>query len=969
MTMSTQSQSQELVASGAAKTQSTFEVERLDPPTPGSYWRLLVDIKKAIRSRRQVSPPMDAGVVLMLLSIESADGGDHAYHFASHPLMENDPTIIFHADDFNTFWERVGDGPAIRSAEMAAVLSNMDQTRLKMMQAPPDDSPAGLLGTDGADLGAPGQALVTPDQIRDMTYIAERMQAQAKRQAQWISTHSKALSEQAGALVRFQEEQAQAVIARTEFQLESLKGLLKTVDNLKRYTGEGVGLMQLLDGEPAPASEPLHIYQDVLAFDEETGILLDKGGMDHRHIDSLRIALQDPAILERIVPQPRSITLVRFRNTYKEFAAGDDIGTNTYNASMNKVSTRNRLLVRDGCRLHLIDVHDEMLESINQLLPSTSEQAGYFDAHDNDAPYITRDDLTYARARREQLNALDAYGKVLILLWGLRDRGELFAESHIPLFGNWLDPDFQGRYLRLVSLDSMITEDRPSFNSWQATQNDYLSPGCYVVVNFGEFFNAKNCPGAFSEHGTIYEPQDKHASHAFARVRAERGDLVIDIACNYAGWNDAAGRTRNIKGVVRRRGRVAEGVLVLDRIRANELDYYLTSRKQRRSYSQFLELFRGAKAWITERDEREAPERAALRTAITDGGLKVDPRKLDDAITDALAITRTSRRDGVIPEAGSKGYALFRRRALDVLHASVVDGSERTLLVEQWAKNTGREPLRLVFEPKAGWGLYVAPITAEHDARLGRITHVTRFDVDFKDAQMVVQSEPVRTMLHAVAGEQVMHDWICQKGDTDWKALKPAFQCTYDQAIAVCDRLKALSEEASQSLTKPSKDELLRIIDASRRFMRNAKGRLVERMKITVPIGVAMRHGYDSSRTAFILLAHADALRLVYALGDDEIRRLAVEASRERYRNKEYGEKAVTSGTIWTQVATSFQSGRQHIEGYLEWHPELSGLNIDRLRRESTKDSAHTGDAVNLYITEMGAKLFPELSDKCMGPL
>ncbi|WP_164153272.1 hypothetical protein, partial [Stenotrophomonas maltophilia] len=81
-------------------------------------------------------------------------------------------------------------------------------------------------------------------------------------------THASALASQGAQLARFHTERATVAMATAKGQLEAVKGILRTVENLKVYTGEDMDVTVLREGEPADADAPLTIYQDLLALDE-----------------------------------------------------------------------------------------------------------------------------------------------------------------------------------------------------------------------------------------------------------------------------------------------------------------------------------------------------------------------------------------------------------------------------------------------------------------------------------------------------------------------------------------------------------------------------------------------------------------------------------------------------------------------------------------------------------------------------
>ncbi|MEA0910706.1 hypothetical protein [Xanthomonas campestris] len=296
--------------------------ERFDAPRPGTYWRLLQDVTGEEDGKQIESNPLDAGIVLLLESIEYADGEPHVYKFAAHPGVPEREAYpsLFHADCLWRYWTYCPEAAQVRERELLALHQEMAQTQARLLEPPPAAKPIANLGYDpSAPTQAEGQALATPEQLRDMTVYAERLKKNAEATQKWIAKHSEALKGQGEALARFHMERATVGLAAAQGQLDAVKGILRTVENLKIYTGDGVEVTQLRQGASAPAELPLTIYQELLSLDEELLLHLEVNGLDHTHMDSVATVLADDALLQRLVPAARGMVLCRFRSSYKEF--------------------------------------------------------------------------------------------------------------------------------------------------------------------------------------------------------------------------------------------------------------------------------------------------------------------------------------------------------------------------------------------------------------------------------------------------------------------------------------------------------------------------------------------------------------------------------------------------------------------------------------------------------------------------
>lgn len=952
------------------------EALRMAAPSPGSYWRLRDDFAGQHDDRCRARA-MGAGTVLMLAEIKTADGEHHAYVFAPHPAWTKDrqQTQTFHADDLYRYWEPAPDGEAVRASELQALLVDMEETKAEMLAPPPSAVPAGLLAHDpSTSTGEPGQALATRDSIKAMEAYAARVQEDAQLRSNWITEKSRILSRQGSAMARFHSERATAALAKANAQLEGVKGVLQTVANLKLYTGEGVDAMLLRDGDPATPDAPITVYQELLALDEETLILLDAGGLDHTHVDELADALADPELVARMIPAERGMVLCQFRASYKEFFKGEGAAAALANDQMNRAAQLPRLLVRDGERLWLVGI-DGVLDGLEQLLPSTAEQASYFTVErwGREPRRITREDISYADAQREQMGRLDRYGKVLIALWGLYDRQEIFVGSSIAPFSNWLDPGFQARHMKLVSLDSMIAVSRPDFRQWQAAHNASLASGAWVALNLREALTARYAPGAFAQSGMVYEPELPGGGWELVqRVKADATGLFVHVPMRYDGYGSGdRNRIRNIKlHLIERRpsGRenINDGFLVLDRVRGDDLDYYLGSRKQRRSYGHYVSLFRAARAWVLERDEREAPLRSSLAAAVHDAGLPHDPDALEGQLTEALAIARTARRSPTIPKQGTAAWKSYWKGALGALHAMLTSQAERVAAVEQWAAEAGRKPLRLALSGADSWVLYLVPTDDEALVSiLGSPAHVAVAEVCFQVDAVDVAINGLG-LLRSRRGEQVVYDWPAA---ADWQKKEPTHGLSFDRAKALV--------ELTRGATAPvpgSEQDLLRLVGEASAFMRKHSKGQVRRMDLVVPVGFVLA-GRDSKRSQ-LLLGRVDALRWAYLHGSEEVKGAAVQAVDAIYAHPERHIKSLRADEPdWSLVRLSLSEAWKYhqdfrigmINGEYRWVEEAE--IIDPTNPKKGKGTWSPPDLTVTAVTPTGVEVLPWLATLTRGAL
>lgn len=970
---------------GRVERGTSVTIERMDEPRPGTYWRLMQAVTGQENGKQVEGPKLAAGTVLLLEEIEFADGEPHVYQFAAHPSVPEKQAwgSRFHADCFFQYWTYCPEGAQVRERELLGIHEEMQRTQALLLQSPPSATPVAALAFDpAATAPATGQALTTPGQVRDLATYAEQLRESAEASKKWITTHASALATQGSQLARFHTERATVAMAAAKGQLEAVKSILRTVENLKVYTGEDMDVTVLRDGEPAPADAPLTIYQDLLALDEELLLHLEEDGLDHTHLDSIADVLADDGMVQRLLPAERSLVLCKFRGGYKEFVKPNgnaDLGAAMANHHLNRINQWHRLLLRDGQKVYLIDTA-EFLQKITQLMPSAAEQISHFSGRDGDT--IRRDDIAYAKAQRSQLGALDAYAKVLTALWGLRDRGAVLASWNVPAFASWLDWGFQERYLHLVDQSNLIGVQRPSFATYRDDQNRYLGSGAWVAVRTAALMKQEFIPGAFAsketrqwgghwDYSRIYLAKDTRP--IVACVRQDKRGIYIEVPLVHEH------KSREINGRMYLDKQAMPEVLVLDRLHAADLTYYLTSRTERRRYNLYVELFQVAREWVAERDLAEAPLREYLRQAVAVARIAHDPENLEAAITDALATARAARRDRRAPEPDNTGFAAYRRAVLDTLHTLLSAQNGRVDSLQHWCNVHGRRPLRFVSTGKGEFKAYLEPLPEEHEPLLGDARHATVATVAFDGATgTATLSGWGRELLRPAAGEHVIHDWqylmvipanphgdyyerqerTRDDGAAAWLEARSLFGALrYEQAQAL------LQLPALQSAHFRNGPDMGWLLDHAL----GSKGKYLVRHAYEFAVGIV--HSGDKP---CVLIASHDMLGYVYAAGSPAERELARQQITTRYKTPWPAlEKLESQRHDWTLRYVGLEDAWRYRD-----EPHCVGLVATRGLGEaqvfdpalSVKENA-SRKVRCLALTEAGATLFPWLAHRTRSAL
>ncbi len=912
---------------------------RLEPPGAGQYWRLDLPLKET--STNQAShPDIEAGTVLLIREIESqVDGTPHVVHLTPHPDWYTGPSDEpwsprFLYDDFLKLWSRAPDAQQVREREMQALTAQMGETQQAMLTPPPPAKVAGLLAQQPSpNAGGDTRSLATGRGLEDMLAHAQATKYAASERIKWITTHTNRLNGQTHKLARYHQERAESMLARAQASLKGLDKIFETVRNLKLYTGEDVSVVQVCNGDPAPPETRFTFYQDLLALDEELLINLDSGGLDHHDIEDLPKVLADPAVANRLIPAQRGFVLCRFRDSDKEFlrapanaGIADHMSVAIANARENEIARRKCLLYRDGARFYIIS--SAAFKDISQLLPSTGEQNEYYLRETSLAarrqPHteedrITQDHLDFAAAQHAHLGALNDYARVLVLCWGLHDRTELFETTGLPKFSNWLDQAVQNTFMKLVSHDNMLGQARESYADYRNRVNQLLCAGATVIVDTSRDQDVDHAPGLLASQGTynfrtgetvharVYKPSQRFA---IGRIHMAKGRPYVTFDAEYDGFHNRQRKLR-AKWFM---ANGDEGFLVLDRLHAQDLDYYLTSRQQRRAYAKYVELFRAARAHVAARDHAEAPLREFLMRSMLESGMPHDPDDLPSAITSAIATCRTASLNKGLAMPDAPGWETLRTPLLNALHSALANHAPRIAAAAALATACGRTPLRLAHRGDDTWHLYATAATSERDDRTGPWPWVADLSLAFSPdgRPSVISNHPC--VLQKRSGELLINEFTSA---AEFERPTIPESLTLPVMLDILDRAEASASRASLPQNHINLVELAR---EGLEFSRRHSGRAVIRPILNIPMGtavtgsIARQYAHDVAKKEpiracatrpYILIASIDLWAYCYDHASSDQRADILAAAISHYENS----KAATDRLIDRPAPAEFSPG------------------------------------------------------------
>lgn len=499
-----------------------------------------------------------------------------------------------------------------------------------------------------------------------------------------------------------QMERARAIVGPLQKVIRKLEEGIWTV-NL--YLGTDEQIVTLLDGDPAPADEPITLRQMVLAMDEECRIGAAMGGLDARGIpDFDEWLVEDPAHLEQVLPERKGIVVLvatRQNRNYKDpwtQQAMDDANAESY------------WLIRNGDRLfrmktnfrvgqNLVPNHDEF----TSLFERTETVWGDDGSSRRERRPIEPETREWARAEEAADARQRHYMRAALILQGLVDRTTVFHPLP-PEHVSFIDRDSYdaGHIVTITDADLALGMGFEPFTAWLARLNAQLRPGMRIIGAFDteHFHEANYKVSDYSDNRARVSPG--LASNPESRVihiieeRSPNGDLIIrykrsDLRHGYERpqeiWDKGSwGSWEYQKRASCKLRPTDDFILPFDLVTVDEMRRYLWARTERHNYITLLPLLRSAITAKEAEEEAEAPFRDML-IGILLKRPDVDLAEADTAVRDLVPwfkLKNRHHRPLVTGDAALESKAVAQISAeFDARRAAVVDDSVDAQTVAQ----------------------------------------------------------------------------------------------------------------------------------------------------------------------------------------------------------------------------------------------------------------------------------------------
>lgn len=871
----------------------------------GQYWQALVAVK---------NHEIAKGDVLLVQSVRDVDKTAHTIILRPHPrwYAENprcDAEIRFLAAEFFEKFIYCPGWKEIRMAELAEVQGRVSQLQLELADASRDPKVMEEFVQKGLKKWAKEQKLlpgtlaalpdVTPnmalstnlttEKVETMKLGMAKVQQTAALQAEYIKDKVDEIGKTVQAMTPFYQEQAAAALATTEDVMTHVGKLMTGVQSLDLYVGKDVHVQTLRKGKSASEEEPLAIMQRKLFMDEELSAWADvEAEFDFESVDKFYKALAaSPNLVKQIFATERCIVCVAV--TERDL----DYGNAWENAQKKEINKRVFLLVRDGENLHVIHSPVESHMKSPRLFPSAKDVEDIFREHrwfnEDEGKLITFNDVKYTDKLSDHEALAVHYKRFLILLAGLDHRENLFGTFYEgPKDMKFISMEFQQKHMRFIYDDDaahMLPEEkRPDFMDWAAEKNAYLQSGSRVICKWNDVGNSDTAPAIYKP-ASYRSTSDRDRQMAtplnnFDVVIAFRDGKDIFAKCAVERYAYSSGEEKKFDAKVnlskyKRWGSYSVGFLCLDAVKADELEYYVYNRTNRRNFLSYIRLFKIAVAHLREEEKAEVTTRTKLRKALREGGIE----NRNDAIDKAVIAWRAAHRGEALARASD---AVEFPRLLNHIW-SITQGDQTWKEAETWAEKQGLTPLRLAQSGKAQTlVLYCAPLPDEVDDRLFPHAWVHAIGLIRTKNGLKQTSRTWKLLAKNNASQTILRDW--PEIETWADRYSPVIR--FEEKHAAFERVKDFANQST--VLKPMLDSIWDVIysqwsEMRNHMMRTGRRGYVENPRLMVPFGLRLR----KNKLQFIAVGVYDAAGLLYANAPDAERKAKiVKLYSEIYRDK-----------------------------------------------------------------------------------
>ncbi len=384
-------------------------------------------------------------------------------------------------------------------------------------------------------------------------------------------------------------EHAEAVKGKAADMQRRVSSVLKKVDTIKYYLGEGVDVHILIEGDGADIG-PYTIYPKMVAMDEELAIMRLFADNDFDYTqkeDFFRELRESKALRDRIFPLERCIVAVRPRKHAHSYSQDEDLTMYDW-IYRNRKNLSSFLMVRNGEQYAIIT---SSIDYKQRLYPTDSHMAEFFEG------VLANDTNIVDRQRAFQADASD-FKAICAILQGVIDREnqetgpEIFGEMPKNKLGcTFMSPGYFEQNLRFINDEDfvMANPDVPADirrwftdnrNDFKATPGDWivysrftlepgLVPGAYVY---------RSRSGRYEKDWDFAYDADRIQSSVLKRFK---GQLCFPVILNKDG------KQKSFRAHLEY---LTQDILIVSKLSLVEVEAILSSREHREYLTQSNEM-------------------------------------------------------------------------------------------------------------------------------------------------------------------------------------------------------------------------------------------------------------------------------------------------------------------------------------------------------------------------------------------
>lgn len=920
-------------------------VERFQALEPGTYWRAEQDY--SFKSpERSWSYDVEKGTVLLLVEIEDYDGKPHTVSILQHPQHGSYQYKALVQDFLNAFTPSY-DADEVRARELGQIQQQLQKLQTELIES--NQNPELMKESVDAELrqleqkfihedrreqgGIPvDQVKVTPpalpggnfatsvssaissrlsaDDVKGMRRFAERESAIAQGRVNWMNRQTGKINDTLQKMTPFIKEKAAVAMAKASGAIAFADKVSQGIQSLDLYTGKGVDVVTLVDGQEASPDEKLHIFQRKLIVAEELAVFQDVGEMfDISNQSDFDAALAaHPEFLDQLIPAQRGVvSLALCRRDI-------DYGNTWLNKVMNEQNQRVFLLVRNGQKVHKVYSSIESHEHAKRLFPYTDELNNVFRGMDGDR--IDFDSLKFTEKASNAERVALHYKRFLILMCGLDHRlnlfGRFYEESQSLSF---ISLPFQERNMVFVRDDEMgfmLGEGKPDVFEYIKEMNKGLQSGSRVFCYHYNLLSPDTAPAVMRKKSSgSHEFVDTYAEPVNAAEELiaykDGHSIAVDVQVKRTTYGESRGSIFNAKVNLTV---ASKGFLCLDRVSPEDLEYYIYNREARVEHIGYLRNFKRIAAFLKMEREDEAEARKYLTTSIIDAGL-ASKDAAAGLVEDSVVAWRCVNRGAPLPRVSDKATL---NKILTHTYTLLKSNDSLAERAAEYAQQLGLNPLRVSLTGRSRLVLYVETPVEERDETFMEWGWVRRISLDV-----------LKTKLSETSSR---HFWLSQKPDPKETVLKEWSDIDNwihdrDEPLnpSVFNEMRQVLDDAADTLALIGSigkggglpvNLFYKLMDDIEREMFEKAGKYVGRCVVDFPIAAMIERNQGKSQPVFLTIK-THGHQLINEFGNAQQKQAMLDRFLRGFQSPEKARQLSREGAVY--VASSV-AGRMSFKHY-----------------------------------------------------